>query len=91
VTAGWCTKQVKKEYAGKFNLVVSDAGFDNTFAILVRGADARRLKLKRFLMRPQATIGARVWSGLHVARRWHRDFEGYGLKFAEQRREMDLR
>ncbi|MFN2514859.1 MAG: glycine betaine ABC transporter substrate-binding protein, partial [Pyrinomonadaceae bacterium] len=39
--------QVKKEYAEKFNVVVSESlGFENTFAILVRGAEARRLKLK---------------------------------------------
>ena len=39
--------QVKREYEGQFNLWVSEPlGFDNTFAILVRGEDARRLKLK---------------------------------------------
>ena len=39
--------QVQKEYSQQFNLWVSQPlGFDNTFAILVRGEDARRLKLK---------------------------------------------
>jgi len=39
--------QVKREYEGQFNLWVSaPLGFDNTFAILVRGEDARRLSLK---------------------------------------------
>ncbi|HEY8204208.1 MAG TPA: ABC transporter permease/substrate-binding protein [Pyrinomonadaceae bacterium] len=39
--------QVKREYEQQFNLLVSDPlGFDNTFAILVRGDDARRLNLK---------------------------------------------
>src|ERR1051326_6807480 len=39
--------QVQKEYSQQFNLWVSEPlGFDNTFAILVRGADARRLNLK---------------------------------------------
>ncbi|OLE96783.1 MAG: hypothetical protein AUG75_16125, partial [Cyanobacteria bacterium 13_1_20CM_4_61_6] len=39
--------QVKREYAEKFNLEVSpQLGFDNTFAILIRGEDARRLNLK---------------------------------------------
>lgn len=39
--------QVQREYANQFNLAVSDPlGFDNTFAILVRGEDARRLNLK---------------------------------------------
>jgi osmoprotectant transport system permease protein len=39
--------QVKREYESQFNLWVSaPLGFDNTFAILVRGEDARRLNLK---------------------------------------------
>ncbi len=39
--------QVKREYATQFNLEVSPPlGFENTFAILVRGEDARRLNLK---------------------------------------------
>src|SRR2546423_14984247 len=39
--------QVKTEYSEQFNLDVSPPlGFDNTFAILVRGEDARRLNLK---------------------------------------------
>ena len=39
--------QVKSEYENQFNLKVSrPLGFDNTFAILVRGEDARRLNLK---------------------------------------------
>jgi osmoprotectant transport system permease protein len=87
-------EQVKKEYAEKFNLVVSEPlGFENTFAILVRGAEARRLKLK--------TISGAV----PYARNWRAGFgqdfmsradgypgfaRAYGLKFAEQPREMDL-
>ena len=39
--------QVKREYNSQFNLQVSPPlGFDNTFAILVRGDDARQLNLK---------------------------------------------
>jgi osmoprotectant transport system permease protein len=39
--------QVKREYAQQFQLEASSPlGFDNTFAILVRGEDARRLNLK---------------------------------------------
>jgi osmoprotectant transport system permease protein len=39
--------QVKREYLQEFNVEVSQPlGFDNTFAILVRGEDARRLNLK---------------------------------------------
>src|ERR1041385_4209764 len=39
--------QVQREYSSQFNLSVSHPlGFDNTFAILVRGEDARRDNLK---------------------------------------------
>lgn len=39
--------QVKLEYEQQFNLAVSQPlGFDNTFAILVRGEDGRRLNVK---------------------------------------------
>lgn len=87
-------EQVKKEYAEKFNVVVSEPlGFENTFAILVRGADARRLKLKT------------ISDAVPYARNWRAGFgqdfmsradgypgfaRAYGLKFAEQPREMDL-
>lgn len=41
-------EQVRREYETQFNLEVSPPlGFDNTFAILVRGEDARRLGLRR--------------------------------------------
>jgi osmoprotectant transport system permease protein len=40
-------EQVKQEYANRFKVEVSQPlGFENTFAILVRGEDARRLNLK---------------------------------------------
>jgi osmoprotectant transport system permease protein len=86
--------QVKQEYADKFKLAVSSPlGFENTFAILVRGADARNLNLK--------TISDVV----PLAPRWHAGFgqdfktradgypgfaKAYGLHFAEPVREMDL-
>jgi osmoprotectant transport system permease protein len=56
--------QVKREYDSQFNLAVSaPLGFDNTFAMLVRGEDARRFKLKtiseaaRYAPRWQAGFG----------------------------------
>ena len=40
-------EQVQQEYSSQFNLRISEPlGFDNTFAILVRGEDARRFHLK---------------------------------------------
>ena len=86
--------QVKKEYAEKFNLVVSEPlGFENTFAILVRGSESRRLKLR--------TISDAVPYATHWRAGFGQDFmsradgypgfaKAYGLKFAEQPREMDL-
>jgi osmoprotectant transport system substrate-binding protein/osmoprotectant transport system permease protein len=86
-------QQVKREYAEKFRIETSEPlGFENTFAILVRGTDARSLSLK--------TISDVV----PHAPRWRAGFgqdfksradgypglaQAYGLKFAEVR-EMDL-
>jgi osmoprotectant transport system permease protein len=87
-------EQVRKEYAEKFNIVVSEPlGFDNTFAILVRGADARRLKLKTI---SDAVPYARNWRAgfgqdfMSRADGYPGFVKAYGLKFAEQPREMDL-
>jgi len=86
--------QVKQEYADKFKLAVSSPlGFENTFAILVRGADARKLNLKT------------ISDIAPLAPRWHAGFgqdfktradgypgfaKAYALHFAEPVREMDL-
>ena len=86
-------EQVKQEYADRFKVAVSQPlGFENTFAILVRGEDARRLNLKT------------ISNAATEAPRWRAGFgqdfmsradgypgfsKTYGLKFAEVR-EMDL-
>jgi len=87
-------EQVKKEYAEKFKLEVSEPlGFDNTFAILVRGSEARRLKLKTI---SDAVPYARTWRAgfgqdfMSRADGYPGFAKAYGLKFAEQPREMDL-
>ena len=85
--------QVQREYASNFGVEVSaPLGFENTFAMLVRGADARRLNLKT------------ISDAVPHAPRWRAGFgqdfmsradgypgfsKAYGLKFAEVR-EMDL-
>jgi glycine betaine/choline ABC-type transport system substrate-binding protein len=86
--------QVKREYQEKFSVQVGPPlGFENTFAILIRGADARKLKLKTI---SQAVPHARQWRA-----GFGQDFmtradgypglsKAYGLAFAEQPREMDL-
>jgi osmoprotectant transport system permease protein len=51
--------QIKSEYSQQFNIEVSPPlGFDNTFAILVRGEDARRFNLRTI---SDAAKYARQW------------------------------
>ena len=85
--------RVKQEYANNFKVEVSaPLGFENTFAILVRGDEAKRLNLKT------------ISDGAPHAPQWRAGFgqdfmsrddgypgfsKAYGLKFAEVR-EMDL-
>jgi glycine betaine/choline ABC-type transport system substrate-binding protein len=87
-------EQVKQEYAEKFKVAVSEPlGFDNTFAILVRGAEARRLKLKTI---SDAVAYARNWRAgfgqdfMSRADGYSGFAKAYELKFKEQPREMDL-
>lgn len=87
-------EQVQREYGEQFNLEwLAPLGFNNTFAILVRGDEARRLNLKT------------ISDAVPYAPRWRAGFgqdfmsradgypgfaRTYGLKFAEPPREMDL-
>ena len=87
-------EQVKREYAANFNVEVSTPlGFSNDFAILVRGADARKFNLKS------------ITDAVPYAREWRAGFgqdfknradgypglaRAYGLQFRSQPREMDL-
>jgi glycine betaine/choline ABC-type transport system substrate-binding protein len=85
--------EVRRQYADRGQTVLAPLGFNNTFAILVRGSDARALKLQ--------TISDVV----PVARRWHAGFgyeflerqdgypglaRTYGLQFAESPKVLDL-
>ncbi|HEY6233343.1 MAG TPA: glycine betaine ABC transporter substrate-binding protein, partial [Pyrinomonadaceae bacterium] len=87
-------QQVKQEYADKFNLIVSEPlGFENTFAILVRGADAKRLNLKTISDAAPAAPKWRAGFGQDFMSRadgYPGFSKAYGLKFADQPREMDL-
>lgn len=84
---------VKQEYATNFNLDISQPlGFENTFAILVRGDDARRLKLKTISDAAQYSPRWRAGFGQDFISRadgYPGFSKSYGLKFAEVR-EMDL-
>ncbi|HKO98846.1 MAG TPA: ABC transporter permease/substrate-binding protein [Pyrinomonadaceae bacterium] len=86
--------QVKKEYEEKFKLTLSEPlGFENTFAILVRGADARRLGLKRVSDVTAHAPNLRAGFGQDFMSRadgYPGFSKAYGLKFKEQPREMDL-
>ena len=86
--------QVKREYAEVFKVEVSPPlGFENTFAILVRGEDARRLKLKtisdaaRYAPQWRAGFGHDFMSRADGYPGFSR---AYGLHFAETPREMAL-
>ncbi|MFP5265541.1 MAG: glycine betaine ABC transporter substrate-binding protein [Blastocatellia bacterium] len=86
--------QVKREYESQFGVEWLDPlGFNNTFAILVRGDDARSLGLKtisdvaRYAPRWQAGFGQDFMSRQDGYPGFART---YGLKFAAPPREMDL-
>jgi osmoprotectant transport system permease protein len=85
--------QVKKEYADKFSVDVSaPLGFENTFAILIRGTEARGLNLRTI---SDAVSHARAWRAgfgqdfMSRADGYPGFSKAYGLRFAEVR-EMDL-
>ena len=84
---------MKQEYSSKFKVEVSaPLGFENTFAILVRGAEARQLNLKTISDAAQHTPQWRAGFGQDFMSRadgYPGFSKAYGLKFREVR-EMDL-
>jgi osmoprotectant transport system permease protein len=87
-------RQVKADYEKQFNLEwLAPLGFQNTFAVLVRGEEARKLNLKtisdaaRFAPRWQAGFGQDFMSRQDGYPGFAR---AYGLKFSQAPREMDL-
>jgi len=86
--------QVKREYAQRFQLDVEEPlGFNNTFALVIRGADARRLNVRTI---PGAAAFAPQWrAGFGYEFMERRDgYQGlvrtYGLRFKTPPRIMDL-
>ncbi len=85
---------VKDLYARRFGLeVLPSLGFDNTFAMVMRGSDARRLRLKT--LSDAAAISAQLRLGVGYEFIERPDgYKGlaakYGFKFAEAPRVMDL-
>jgi osmoprotectant transport system substrate-binding protein len=87
-------RQVKNEYAKRFGLSVgSTFGFDDTFAIEIRGEDARRLGLKTISQAAAYTPQWHAGFGYEFMERPD-GYKGlaatYGLRFADSPRIMDL-
>lgn len=86
--------EVKKEYSEKWDIDwLKPLGFNNTFAILIRGDVARKLKLKtisdiiRYAPQWKAAFGQDFMS----RKDGYAGFvNAYGLRFSGQPREMDL-
>src|SRR5262245_32996252 len=86
--------RVQSEYARRFQLAVGPAlGFDDTFAIEIRGEDARRFSLKTLSQAATYTPQWRAGFGYEFMERPD-GYQGlvstYGLHFAEKPRIMDL-
>jgi osmoprotectant transport system substrate-binding protein len=86
--------QVKTEYAKQFNLDVGKTfGFNDTFAIEIRGEDARRLGLKTISQAAAYTPKWQAGFGYEFMERPD-GYKGlaatYGLRFADSPRIMDL-
>ncbi len=86
--------QVRTEYQQRFNFkVLPSLGFDDTFAIVIRGEDARRLHLKTLSEAAQFTPQWRPGFGYEFMER-EDGYAGlarvYGLKFAAKPRVLDL-
>jgi osmoprotectant transport system substrate-binding protein len=85
---------VKDLYSRRFGLeVFPSLGFDNTFAMAMRGADARRLRLKTLSDAAAISPQLRLGVGYEFLERPD-GYKGlatkYGFKFAESPRVMDL-
>jgi osmoprotectant transport system permease protein len=86
-------ERVRQRYASAGVTLAAPLGFDNTFAILVRDADARRLELKTI---EDAVPHATRWRAgfgyefLERADGYRGLARAYGLRFAEEPRVMDL-
>jgi osmoprotectant transport system substrate-binding protein len=87
-------QQVKDAYQRQFNLdVMPPLGFNNSFAMVMRGDDARRLKVTTLSQLANVAPHLRLGVGYEFLERQD-GYKGlvstYGLKFAEAPRVMDL-
>ncbi|HKV77832.1 MAG TPA: glycine betaine ABC transporter substrate-binding protein [Candidatus Sulfotelmatobacter sp.] len=87
-------QRVKSEYERRFGLTLSPAfGFNDTFAMEIRGEDARRLNVRTLSQAAQFAPQWRAGFGYEFMERpdgYRGLVATYGLHFAEQPRIMDL-
>jgi osmoprotectant transport system substrate-binding protein len=87
-------QRVQQSYESKFGLTVGPPlGFDDTFAMVIRGDDARRLHLKTLSEAAAFTPQWRAGFGYEFMERpdgYKGLVASYGLRFAEAPRIMDL-
>jgi osmoprotectant transport system substrate-binding protein len=86
--------RVRREYASRFKLLVTEPlGFNNTFAIVIRGEDARRMGIRTLSEAAAYTPQWRPGFGFEFMERpdgYLGLARTYGLKFAASPRIMDL-
>jgi osmoprotectant transport system substrate-binding protein len=86
--------RVRSEYASRWGLVVLPSlGFDNSFAVVVRGDDARRYRLSTLSAAAAQTPHWRLGIGYEFMERpdgYAGLVKAYGFKFREPPRFMDL-
>jgi len=87
-------QRVKQLYEQRFNFEITEPlGFENTFAMVIRGEDAQRLHLQRMSDLIGVAAKWRIGVGFEFLERsdgfrgWS---ERYGLRFAQQPSVMDL-
>jgi len=87
-------RRVQRDYENRFGLTIGPPlGFDDTFAMVIRGADARRLQLKTLSQSAAYTPQWRAGFGYEFMERpdgYRSLAASYGLRFAEAPRIMDL-
>jgi len=86
--------EVKSEYERRFHLTLGPSfGFNDTFAMEIRGEDARRLNIETLSQAAAFTAQWRAGFGYEFMERpdgYRGLVAAYGLRFAEQPRIMDL-
>jgi osmoprotectant transport system substrate-binding protein len=87
-------ERVKKEYEERFGLEVTEPlGFENTFAMVIRGDDAKKLNLQKLSDITTLAPKWRVGVGYEFLERpdgFNGLCERYGFRFREKPRVMDL-